>query len=652
MRPQLVTSKGEALQLTGELGRGGEGAVFEIANHPDLVAKLYHEVPEPNKAAKLIAMANGCTDRLSRIAAWPTDTVRDTNSGAVRGFLMKRVARQKDIHILYGPKTRLRDYPEATYRFLVHVAANLARALAVIHEHGHVVGDVNQGGVCVSAQGTVTLVDCDSFQISAGGKTFGCDVGIPIYQPPEFQNVQNFHGLPREPNHDAFGLAVLIFQTLFLARHPFAGAYQGSDDMPIERAIREFRFAYGRDASRRLMKQPPGSLGLGAAPLQVAELFERAFLEVGARGKRPTAAEWIVALDAFAADLKSCPRNPGHAHAPSLRQCPLCEIEGRIGVLLFLPPRTASFAAPTVNLEELWRDLVRTLDSVKIPSASSIPQPQPPPPPPAVVEFKRAKSRSSAITWIGVFASLFFAAMVHPAALLGVLIFPLIARASSGELPPELMNLDKRLKSARHRFEGAVHQLERERTVNQLPQMQTRANQLYRSIQDHPRKRVEELRRVEQTRRERQLSRFLDQFEVTDCRIKGVSRSRMLQLASYGIETADDVTDGKLEVLRTARCGFGPKRTAQLMAWRQALETRFRPSNTDSADAQERFRVERELQIEHAKELAELQKIAEQIRAHAAPLRTRINAIELEIDEARRELGAVLSVSNAFGRAA
>lgn len=652
MRGRLVNSWGEPLQFTTELGRGGEGAVFEVGNHPDLVAKMYHEVPEALKSAKLAAMANGCTDRLSRISAWPTDTVRDADSGVVRGFLMKRVARQKDIHVLYGPKTRLRDYPDATYRFLVHVAANLARAFAVIHEHGHVVGDVNQGGVCVSAQGTVTLVDCDSFQISAGGKTFGCDVGMPMYQPPEFQHVENFRGLPRHSNHDAFGLAVLIFQTLFLARHPFAGAYQGSDDMPLERAIREFRFAYARDASRRQMRQPPGSLGLGAAPAQIAELFERAFLEDGARGKRPTAAEWISALDAFAVNLKDCPRNPGHAYATSLNQCPLCEIEGRIGVLLFLPPRSAAVSAPSVNLEELWRDLVRTLDSVSIPAAASVSPPQPPPASAAVIEFKRAKSRATAITWIGVLASLFFAAAVHPAAFLGLIIFPLVARASAGSAPPEVSNLGERLKAARQRFDAAVHQLERERVASPLPQMQARANQLYRNLSGHPRKRAERLRRIEQTRHQRQLSRYLDQFDVTDCRIKGVSKRSMVQLASYGIETADDVTEEKLEVLRGARCGFGPKRTSDLMAWRRSLEARFRPSNTDSADVQERVRVERELQLEHAKEVTELLRIAEQIRAHAGPLRTRINAINQEIDQARRELGVVLATSNALGRAA
>ena len=43
--------------------------------------------------------------------------------------------------------------------------------------------------------------------------------------------------------HDAFGLAVLIFQILFMGRHPYSGHFLGSGEMPIERAIREHRFA-------------------------------------------------------------------------------------------------------------------------------------------------------------------------------------------------------------------------------------------------------------------------------------------------------------------------------------------------------------------------------------------------------------------------
>jgi DNA-binding helix-hairpin-helix protein with protein kinase domain len=648
----FANSRGAPICLGGELGRGGEGAVFQVVEHPELVAKLYHATPDPKKAAKLVAMAGGCNQRLSHISAWPTETVHDAKSGDVRGFLMKRVSRQKDIHVLYGPKTRLRDYPEATYRFLVHVAANLARAFAVIHEHSHVVGDVNQGGVCVSAQGTITLVDCDSFQISAGGQTFSCDVGIPTYQPPELQTIQTFNGLPRTANHDAFGLAVLIFQTLFLARHPFAGAYQGSGDMPIERAIREYRFAYARDADKRMMRQPPGSLGLGAAPSHVAELFERAFLEQGARGARPNAKEWIAALDAFAVELKDCARNPGHAHAGSLGRCPLCEIEGRIGVVLFLPPRSSSVSGPTLNLEDLWGDITRSLEAGRIPNPASIPSPAAPPPPLAVVQYKLAKSRSQSIAVVGVLCSLVTAVLVHPAAVIGIFIFPLIGAAFRVSAPQEIVNIDDRVRTARQRLQTAVHQLERERSITPLVSLEGQAQRLHRQLRDYGRRRTERLQAFERGRMQRQLSRFLDQCDVAECGIKGIGSNLMGILPSFGIETADDVTEQKLEVLRNARCGFGPKRTEALLSWRRRLETRFKPIHSDARDAQERSRLERELQCEQAKGLSELAKISEQLRAYAGPLRARVAAITREIDEAQRELGSVMAIANVLGKAA
>ncbi len=40
---QLYDGEGRPITLTRELGRGGEGAVWEIAESPTLVAKVYHE---------------------------------------------------------------------------------------------------------------------------------------------------------------------------------------------------------------------------------------------------------------------------------------------------------------------------------------------------------------------------------------------------------------------------------------------------------------------------------------------------------------------------------------------------------------------------------------------------------------------------------
>ena len=407
MSLELVTNDGQGLRLGRELARGGEGTVFEVAGSSELVAKIYHEKPSLLRSEKLFAMATSSSDGLRRISAWPLKTLHERNS-TVRGFVMERVSNQRDIHLLYGPKTRLREFPDKSYRFLTHVAANLARAFAVVHQHGHAIGDVNQGGVCVSAQGTVTLVDCDSFQISSGSRDFSCDVGIPIYQPPELQSVRTFRGLHREANHDLFGLAVLVFQTLFLARHPFAGAFLGDGEMPIERAIREYRFAYARDAGRRQMKQPPATLGLGTVPAALAMLFERAFLEEGSRQARPSALEWVAALEAFANELIDCPQNKGHSHLRTLQSCPLCALESRTGTLLFLPPQSSStVSTPTVKLDEVWRGIVNLVEGSRLPSADELRRmPQPAlSPSPEIVQYVRRKQHARNILLWGIAAS-------------------------------------------------------------------------------------------------------------------------------------------------------------------------------------------------------------------------------------------------------
>ncbi len=49
-----------------------------------------------------------------------------------------------------------------------------------------------------------------------------------------------------------FGLAVLLFQLLFLGRHPFSGVFGGRGEMTVVRAVSECRFAYAgrRDMGR------------------------------------------------------------------------------------------------------------------------------------------------------------------------------------------------------------------------------------------------------------------------------------------------------------------------------------------------------------------------------------------------------------------
>jgi DNA-binding helix-hairpin-helix protein with protein kinase domain len=288
----FVDSHGSTLRLGKRIGSGGEGDVYELLSAPETtVAKIYHKPLDEQKQEKLRLMARGCNEDLKGISAWPTDVLCTRPGGPVVGFLMPRIADAEPIHKLYGPTHRKETFPQADWRFLVRAAKNLAAAFYVIHQYGYVIGDVNEGNILVSDKACVRLIDCDSFQVRSKDCLYRCEVGVAQFTPPELQNAGNFR-LERSENHDNFGLAILIFQLLFLGRHPYAGVYAGKEDMPIEKAIAEFRFAYGRHAHTRSMKAPPNSVGLAIIPERIAGLFEQAFAEPGTRdGGRPKAGE-------------------------------------------------------------------------------------------------------------------------------------------------------------------------------------------------------------------------------------------------------------------------------------------------------------------------------------------------------------------------
>lgn len=322
----LFDHSGQPIRLGQKLGTGGEGAVFEVSASSSLVAKIYHKALAAPDAAKLRIMVGLARDELVRVAAWPTATLHERPGGPMVGFVMRRIKDHKEIHTLYSPAHRKTTFPQADWRFLVTTAINFAATLENVHDCGVVVGDVNQSNVLVSAAGLIALIDCDSFQIRSNGQTYPCKVGVPLFTPPELQG-QSFRGLNRTLNHDRFGLAVLIFHLLFMGRHPFSGRFSGNGEMPIERAISEYRFAYGRSARSYQMQTPMHALPLSAVSPQLVDLFERAFSrEASQSNTRPTGTDWHHALKGFLQSLRSCPADQGHVYASHLSSCPWCSL--------------------------------------------------------------------------------------------------------------------------------------------------------------------------------------------------------------------------------------------------------------------------------------------------------------------------------------
>ena len=165
----------------------------------------------------------------------------------------------------------MKQFPKADWRFLVHTAGNIARAFAAMHACGLVVGDVNHGNLFVAADATVRFIDADSMQVAQGRRRWPCEVGVSTHQPPEMQGLASYRDVIRTPNHDNFGLAVLVFQVLCMGRHPFSGRYAGPGEPPdIEAAITHSRYAYSADTRRTQMSPPPGSLAMEALPAGTA----------------------------------------------------------------------------------------------------------------------------------------------------------------------------------------------------------------------------------------------------------------------------------------------------------------------------------------------------------------------------------------------
>jgi Topoisomerase DNA binding C4 zinc finger len=80
-----------------------------------------------------------------------------------------------------------------------------------------------------------------------------------------------------------------------------------------------------------------------------------------------------------------------------------------------------------------------------------------------------------------------------------------------------------------------------------------------------------EVQKYRETRRERQLYVFLDNYEISKAKIKGIGPAKQATLASYGIDTAADISRGRLLDVP----GFGEVTSKGLLEWRARLETRF-----------------------------------------------------------------------------
>lgn len=564
----FVDQRGNPLPTGAEIGAGGEGKV--VALGADAVAKLYITPPAQAKVDKLAAMLAWQPQRTGRVSAWPLATVHQGAGGPLLGITMRRIPGVR-LDFLTNTSERKALHPDLDWGFLVSIAVNLAGAIEEVHADGIVIGDLNPAGILVDpVKAHVALIDMDSVQFADHRQRFTCDVGRPEYTAPELQRAGSLAGVWRSRSSDHFALAVIIFELLFLGRHPFIAkplAQEGAAEMPdAGTAIATRGYAYGRDRERFGWELPERWPTPDLLPPYIQELFEAAFGDDPLN--RPDATVWHRALlQILVPRLTRCPADRRHVHPVTV--CPWCEYD-RHGRFFFDPSLDARINLAAVDLASLDALLAGLAEQVRgqLSIAEAVAAPAKPP----IAErwaLRQLQPPVRASIVLGVVALI---AWANGAIETGVAFAALVLLAVGGPRGHRLWQrrrarLDlERTQQAQALALAAWHP----RHASLLGEAQA-WSQAYAAIKTLRDEITGSSQEALDTIRETALRRHLERHLLRGQRLAHVAASDIASLMQHGVTSAADLYPGSLSEIR----GIGPQKTGALMSWRRECERTF-----------------------------------------------------------------------------
>ncbi|MES2704136.1 MAG: protein kinase [Bacteroidota bacterium] len=555
----------EQYTIARELGRGGEGTVYELRGHSSLVLKRYNERLTTEKTEKLRQMVAMKSDGIEAYAAWPVNLVLD-DYGNVCGFVMKKLTGFVPLHMIFSPMDRKKLFPDKGYNFLVHVARNLATAFYKLHEAGLVVGDVNEGNILVSAAGLVAFIDCDSFQVKGRDCYYYCEVGVPRYTPPELLKHGSFEHIERTVNTDSFSMAVLLFQLLFLGRHPFAGKHKSAADIDEETAIRQRQFAYSLDNKKKKLSPPNNSFEITNLNDDLVSLFHQAF----EKDERPLPAEWVKALEHQLGDMVTCSMTRLHTYPAKLQQCPWCAFRQAKGILYFLDDTYLHAHAVLGDIESFVNGFkLEKLELKKWSGPLSFPHVAATPIDRKFYRYKSARVWAIVVVAIVNYVLVNVSLAFFPSFFLIGLIYT---------HSPWTRSINKERQRRVQEYTLLLGQRTRLVAVYNDPPDLEAYNRGLQTLQQYVgdfTRMPEELQRRKKAMEEdvynEQLDDFLRQFYIDEHAIPSFGPAKKNTLLAHGIRTAADVS--RLQHVKVP--GIGPANIEILKSWRRQMETQF-----------------------------------------------------------------------------
>lgn len=335
-------SSGKSVRLGSEIARGGEGAIFRIPDLPGKVAKIFHTQKLPDeqeqKLKYLRSQKQNAFISNTLIASFP-DELLYTADGNCCGYIMQYMPTTMNLTLVTRDSVlRTKALPDLNYRGLIAIAYNLAEAVAHLHRHNIIIGDMNQNNILVNPDGTIYLIDANSFDVTDDqGIHYPCCVGLSELLAPELQGKGPLKDKRFTAESDCFTLAIHIFRLLMQNTDPFSFIPQVSRSTSVPDvslnvasncAIAQGESVFFRDVPGKEL--PHWAPSLDILPSYIVELFRRTFAYNGstalaAIANRPTAEEWVAGLAKFYQEpMKPCTCDPFHWYLRRHTECPLC----------------------------------------------------------------------------------------------------------------------------------------------------------------------------------------------------------------------------------------------------------------------------------------------------------------------------------------
>ena len=230
---------------------GGQGSVYQLDGASEFteshqyVVKVYNNPDAINvdKLTRLKEIFDKNEGRRSGIC-YPRFLVYDKpKGGRCVGILMLECERGDTLYNIVSSIQNLRNR-NWTRAELVTMAIDILERFEAIHRMGLLMGDVNLNNILVtvnrsSRMPVPVVIDVDSFQIGDDEK-YLCPVFRNEFLSPRLQMQSSKSRLRRTLNDEYYAIAVLLFNILFLGRHP----YETSRTQCIETQLKASDFLF------------------------------------------------------------------------------------------------------------------------------------------------------------------------------------------------------------------------------------------------------------------------------------------------------------------------------------------------------------------------------------------------------------------------